>query len=250
MSNVLGMRMYYESTKSSLSWRFWKKHKSLAEFYLKKCWEIPSLYFTLGCDDSERESFDLVFNFLWFSAYLILFPVPDRPNRKHWSEESYRWGFYFMGRTNLWLCWGKKFISWDIPFVSSVFVRSELMSLDRTRVVYVDSESNLGEWHEKYERKQELKKQNSLTYPYTYVCKNGEVQNDIKATVCIERFTRKRKWLPAEHYSDSINVHFDKEVGEKRGSWKGGCIGCYYTMEEYDTPLSCLFRMERERRFE
>ena len=46
-----------------------------------------------------------------------------------------------------------------------------------------------------------------------------------------------------------IEVEFDKEVGKRKGSWKGGTIGCGYTLMQNETPLECLKRMEKERKF-
>jgi hypothetical protein len=39
------------------------------------------------------------------------------------------------------------------------------------------------------------------------------------------------------------------EVGEEAGSWKGGVLGCGYTLLPNETPLQCLRRMEKERKF-
>jgi len=47
----------------------------------------------------------------------------------------------------------------------------------------------------------------------------------------------------------SINIDFDKEVGERKGSWKGGTVGCGYNLLPNETPLECLKRMERDRKF-
>ena len=47
----------------------------------------------------------------------------------------------------------------------------------------------------------------------------------------------------------SIDVQFDKEVGERTGSWKGGTVGCGYEMLPNESPYQCLKRMEQERKF-
>lgn len=91
----------------------------------------------------------------------------------------------------------------------------------------------------------------SEKYPYTYRLKNGEIQNRI-ATVHVTRMTWKMRWWPLLHFkkvSTSINISFDGEVGEKTGSWKGGCTGCGYEMIGSETPLETLRRMESERKF-
>ena len=46
-----------------------------------------------------------------------------------------------------------------------------------------------------------------------------------------------------------IEIEFDKEVGKKKGSWKGGCIGCSYDLKPGETAEECLKRMGKEREF-
>ena len=92
----------------------------------------------------------------------------------------------------------------------------------------------------------------SETYPYKYTLKSGEVQKR-KATVKVdEREWRRRafKWLTFfNKISRTIDVRFSDEVGERTGSWKGGTIGCGYDLLPNETPLECLRRMEKERKF-
>lgn len=91
-----------------------------------------------------------------------------------------------------------------------------------------------------------------FTYPYTYTLKRGEVQNRT-ATVHVERMSWRPKCLRwtrlLEKSRTSIEVSFSDEVGERSGSWKGGCIGCGYEIKPGETPLETLSRMERERKF-
>lgn len=86
------------------------------------------------------------------------------------------------------------------------------------------------------------------THPYRYVLRRGEVQ-ERTATINVERRTRTRPWVPRKLVSTYINVKFSDEVGERSGSWKGGCVGCGYDMKPGETPLETLRRMERERKF-
>lgn len=89
-------------------------------------------------------------------------------------------------------------------------------------------------------------------FSYRYVLKNGQVQNRT-ATVGIER----RAWRPRclkwtslfEKVSTVIDVRFSDEVGERTGSWKGGCIGCGYDLLPGESAEQCLRRMEKERKF-
>ena len=86
------------------------------------------------------------------------------------------------------------------------------------------------------------------THPYTYTLRSGEVQQR-QATIKAEQRTWTRWWLPFKRVSQSIDIDFDKEVGERSGSWKGGVLGCGYEMKPGETPLQTLRRMEVERKF-
>lgn len=87
-----------------------------------------------------------------------------------------------------------------------------------------------------------------LTLPYRYVLRSGEVQ-ERTATIQHGQTLWTRPWLPWRRLVDAINVEFSDEVGEGTGSWKGGTLGCGYTMRVGETPTECLRRMERERKF-
>lgn len=86
------------------------------------------------------------------------------------------------------------------------------------------------------------------THPYSYTLRSGEVQQRT-ATIKAESRLWMRPWLPWRRLSRYIDVTFSEEVGERSGSWKGGCIGCGYEMLATETPLQALQRMERERKF-
>lgn len=86
------------------------------------------------------------------------------------------------------------------------------------------------------------------THPYAYTLRSGEVQHRT-ATIKVERRTWTRWWLPFRRISRSIDVEFSGEVGERTGSWKGGCIGCSFPMLASETPVQALRRMEATRKF-
>lgn len=86
------------------------------------------------------------------------------------------------------------------------------------------------------------------THPYTYTLRSGEVQHRT-ATIKHERRLWTRWWLPFRRVSNVIDVEFSDEVGERSGSWKGGCTGCSCIMKPGETPLQTLRRMELEREF-
>lgn len=90
-------------------------------------------------------------------------------------------------------------------------------------------------------------------FPYRYALKNGSIQ-ERTATV----FVDKRSWRPKclqwtslfEKSSLTIDVQFNDEVGERTGSWKGGCIGCGWEMLPDESPEQALRRMGAVRKFD
>lgn len=86
------------------------------------------------------------------------------------------------------------------------------------------------------------------THVYRYLLRSGEVQVR-QATIKAEQRLWTRPWLPWKRVSRSIDVDFDKEVGERTGSWKGGVMGCSYEMQPHESPRMALRRMEQYRRF-
>lgn len=133
-----------------------------------------------------------------------------------------------------------QWITWDLPFFSWVFDGHWIQNRNREWVLMNDFDKP---WYfrENYAY--------SETHPYTYVLKSGEVQNRT-ATCTIEKRKWHRKWVPFLTMTRQvIDIAFDDEVGERSGSWKGGCTGCSYDMIEGETIKVCLGRMERERKF-
>lgn len=92
----------------------------------------------------------------------------------------------------------------------------------------------------------------SIQLPYKYILKSGTIQERI-ATCRVEEMEwrwRKLMFLPFPRIiRRSIEVEFDNEVGERSGSWKGGTLGCGYTMLKGESIEDCLRRMEKERKF-
>jgi len=87
------------------------------------------------------------------------------------------------------------------------------------------------------------------THPFLDKFDNATVQ----ATIAVVE----REWRPLwfkwtslfSKVRRTIDISFDKEVGEGKGSWKGGTTGCGYDIVEGETPYQCLKRMEKERDF-
>ena len=173
-------------------------------------------------------------------GYLIDLPFLDR-FAYHPEEIMDKWGFYVMERS-IWFWWKDKkavfYFPWDLEHL-----KCEVMRPDGTWV----KESN------KWDKDHVPDGRWEATYPYTYTLKNGEVQHR-QATIHVERREWRWRWFMwcplTALVRKSIDIRFDDEVGERTGSWKGGCIGTGYTMKKGETPEQCLRRMERERVFD
>lgn len=166
-----------------------------------------------------------------------------------------QYGFYFYGEgqwipdTFVW-CWKRKthhfYLPWALEWYRTSKLKKnnewehdtkKLTKAGRCKDFWKDEWKGLF-WEE--------------TYTYTYITKNGKIQ-DVMATVTVEEREWRRRWLMFiplfNHVRSSISVEFSAEVGERAGSWKGGTVGCGYDLRKGETPLLCLRRMEAERKF-
>lgn len=103
---------------------------------------------------------------------------------------------------------------------------------------------------------QEAGKENlwSERHHYKYTTKNCEVQDDIEATISVSQMEWRPRWFQWTKLFSKIrkyiDVQFSEEVGNQRGSWKGGVTGCSYIMLPDETPFDTLMRMQKERSFD
>lgn len=175
-----------------------------------------------------------------FFGYLISLPFLDKyAYLPHEIMES--WGVYYY-MNSIVFCWGRKtyhyYTFWDWKHQKNKHV---ILQKDGSWAPYIadyDGGNRSNDW--------------KSVYDYTYILNNGDIQKR-KATVTVEKREWRRKflqWTPffgkREKY---IEIMFDDEVGERTGSWKGGCIGCSYKMKSDETPEQTLRRMEKERKF-
>ena len=175
---------------------------------------------------------------LWMNLFIH---IPFRAYRGSVDDfHRAQWGFtctdmgphlHFGSRT--------KVLDW--PW-SPKFQRHEVLRADGSWVPFV------GCWeHDKQPDGRKVEE-----FSYHYLLRNWNVQK-VKASVHIERRSYRPKWLQwtslFEKRRPSISVEFSDEIGERTGSWKGGCIGCGYTLRKDETAEQCLRRMERERKF-
>lgn len=193
-------------------------------------------------DNRPRINICLVF----FRLAIIL------PFRNKWTDEcdAPKWGIAIHNNT-FWIYkggkgnmnGGNKWWTWHIPFITKDWIRTSILLKDDTWEHEVNGsrkEFYNDEWKQK---------QKSWTYDYTDKYDNSI----IPTTIYVEEREWRPKWLKWTGIFKSVNrtidVHFSKECGKRKGSWKGGTLGCSYSLLPNEQPLDCLKRMERERYF-
>lgn len=192
--------------------------------------------------DEDSWPWMLHLHLLFLSAFIHI-PCQWIPKSKReaWRREWQRWGLSQCDDA-VHLHWNEKSTVWWIPWVSKVHQRHEVRCADGAWVPFV------GSW----EQGKEPDEREEFTFPYHYLLRNWTVQERI-ATVFVERQSWRPRWFTwtslFEKSRQSIDVHFSDEVGERTGSWKGGCIGCGWEMLPNETPQQTLRRMESERKF-
>lgn len=193
-------------------------------------------------DNRPRINLDLIF----FSLTIVL------PFRNKWTDECDppKWGISIHNKT-IWiyrggkgnLSGGNKWWAWDLPFISKEWVRTSIL------LKYGTWEHETKGNRKKFYNDEWKQKQKSWTYDYTDRY-DGEI---IPTTIYVEQREWRPKWLKWTRLfadvSTTIDIHFSKEVGREKGSWKGGTLGCGYALLPKEHPLDCLKRMEKERKF-
>ncbi len=142
------------------------------------------------------------------------------------------------GNMNNWDQCDSRWITWGIPFFDWVFDVHQVWNSEG----WITAAK--GEYSAPYSDRRLVE-----THPYRYVLKSGVVQ-ERDATVHLSRRRWHRKWFPFLKMSrTSIEVDFSDEIGERTGSWKGGCVGCSFNAKPGETMLETLRCMEGERKF-
>ena len=214
-------------------WRGWLHNDQCLELHMnKRGWDFGAgiLIHTNDADQGDRM---LCLKFWRFSAYIPLGIVP-LPDNCHIGDEP-QWSAFGSSEFGLRLHWDQR--RWQFDWPGTVFTVAYEMQLPN------------GSWVNVFDRTAEPRTE---VHPYHYVLKSGEVQART-ATISKRRHRLARKWLHRigwpKWVKESIDIEFSDEIGERSGSWKGGCIGCSYDLLDGETMLDALRRMERERKF-
>lgn len=212
--------------------------------------ELNLRYRGLALNLAAYETAHLNVGLVLFQVFVRL-PFLDRVMReRRGGLESPQFGFSWTWERGsaIHFHWGHRTVLVEMPW-----------NLEHIKTEYLDTS---GEWRPRLgwkERDAEAPKW-SRVLPYHYMLSDGEVQH-VTATITRRRATHGRRWfgqgavsqalrsLMPKKVFESIDVEFSEEVGSRRGSWKGGCVGCSYGMKPGETPEHTLRRMQEERRF-
>lgn len=246
----------------SIFWRgraWFRNHKTYDEFLhiewlFGKYARDFALTASVGYDDSNS-GVCLHICLPWlFSLYFVL-PHVYGPIREYktgvgihnGSAWLYPWVDAMESRSD-WPWW-KKAYCWNFPWTYDWY-KTEVLD-NNFNTIWSEQKGHRGDAFDSLDSKRNAAATVTTVYPYQYTLKNGTVQ-ERTAAIHIERMTWRMKWwplIPIKKARTSINIAFSQEVGEKTGSWKGGCTGCGYDMLPGETKHQTLIRMESERKF-
>lgn len=228
--------IFKHTSKERGMWRGWLEDGQSVEIcWGKRGWSFGARV-TIHSDDDDQGRRLLNLSFWRISTWIPLGKCAhpwERMDGPQWGiEASKEFGFQ--------VYWGQRRKSWDWPWDWHTLAYEEMMPDGSWQNLRYSSDSDAKNrpYYEKH--------------PYTYTLRSGEVQERV-ATISKRRHVITWRALRAVGWprwvKESINIEFDGEVGERSGSWKGGCIGCSYDIRRDETMLSALRRMEAERTF-
>ena len=150
---------------------------------------------------------------------------------------------------------GSKWWSWDLPWVTWEHVRHDVMC----NLGDVDDPDIRLVPYDHLQRMNDAKyiplEENELVYKFHYDYTDSYDGTVVPCVFWVEEREWRRKWFKKINWSKArkvsryIEIHFDGEVGPGKTDWKGGVVGCSYDLLPGETPMECIKRMEKERRF-
>ncbi len=213
-------------------WRGWLRNGQSVEISTQRSGWAFGGGIHIHSDDDDRGS-RMIFVKFW--RLTVIVPIGVVPGPYVVGDEP-QWSVYVAKEFGLTAHWGLRRWSRDLP--------GALFTVEYQQQMPDGSWSSVFNYSDK---------PYSESHPYTYVLKSGEVQ-DRTATISKRRHIMGRRFLHhlgwPKRIKESLDVNFDGEVGEESGSWKGGCLGCGWTMLPGEAMADALKRMEATRRFD
>ena len=139
---------------------------------------------------------------------------------------------------------GSKWWTWDIPFFTKIHVK-HLVETKDGKMINSDLLGQKNPYISYYDDERVNKHYTKYIDSY-----DG---SEIDCVYWKESREWRPKWLTwTSWFADKreyIEVDFKQEVGRRKGSWKGGVMGCSYDLLPGETPEECIRRMEKEKDF-
>ena len=212
-------------------WRGWLANGQSLELHRnRRGWSFGAGVLIHSNDDDNGDRM-LCLKFWRFSAYIPMGVI----QKNYTVGEEPEWSVFGSSEFGLWFRWRLKSRCYEWPGTPFTVCYEQQLTDGSWGSVFKNDVTPYTEAHD-----------------YVYTLKSGEAQQRT-ATISKRRHILARRGLHRigwpKWVSESIDVQFSDEVGERSGSWKGGCIGCSYALERGETMLDALRRMERRRVF-
>lgn len=232
--------IFRHTSKERGMWRGWLKNDQSLEVYWptswRRGWSDLSLRVLIHSNDADQGDRMLHLGLIVVGLFLPL----GISRRDYTCGDEPSWGLDLSREFGIVFHWGRHRRHFEWPFHL------------KTLAYNVETPDGWATLMGPYLPRQE-RQEKSEVHPYRYQLRNGQVQL-VEATIVRRQRITGRNILHriglTKRTTYELDVWFSGEVGERAGSWKGGCIGCGYTMRPGETPLQTLRRMETERRFE
>lgn len=226
------MKFFRYTARERGLWRGWLKNGQSVELSVSKHgWEFGGGVHVHSNDEDQGSR--MLFLRFWRLTAILPFGII---NRSFDFGGGPQWSVCASSEFGLTFHWGQRRKSFDWPWTWHTLRYEQQLP---------DGSWQKAEWES---RDNAYKEQ----YGYTYILRSGKVQERI-ATVSRRRHVICHRAFKALGWprwiKESIDIEFNEEVGERSGSWKGGCIGCSYDLRPGESMKQALARMEAERRF-
>lgn len=205
----------------------------------------PNFVFEL---EKAKFRFSFIYGQFYFSFEKLRNKLSDSFKEKYKDK---KYGFYFYNPAkgfpdSFWLHKGKKTVGYDLPWAYT-WIKSSRLRKDGGW-----EHSKKGDIKDFYDNSKYGEILYSELCSYQYILNSGEIQ-EVIAKITVHKLEWRQRWLKwtrlFRKVRTSIDIDFSEEIGEKVSSYKGGTLGCSFNMLKNETPIECLRRMEKERKF-
>ena len=228
-----------------MKWFNWKDNElTIGNWYTGwHTWSPEIIYRTSGYQYANAE---LCISLFGWKSIIRLPWIHKRENL--W--ENKRYGFYLFQKT-IFFNIGRKMKSWDLPFITYGNAFRWERYIGHPDFYFISSQYKESWQQHPYKTNYKESYQEPTTWTYDFT--DPYDAQVIPCKFWVEEMEWRPKWLKwTKRFAKIkrfIEVEFSQEVGSKKGTWKGGTVGCSYDMLDDERPMDCMRRMEKEYNF-